>query len=224
MTDEAALLAAILAHPDEDTPRLMFADWLDEHGQPERAEFIRIQCDPTADEVAEDRAAELEERNRVKWLVGLPQFPSTRWEFRRGFPEYLEVTAEVVLSRFESFVRVPSLRSLTVYELSNQTTRDFVSRRWGSTWVALELEEDPSLSHLNPYDSTPAIVAVARSPQFKQLQHLQLSMFDFTQEGVAALASSPHLQYLRRLRLADYADGPLFAPLRERFGDGLVIG
>ena len=45
MSDEAALLAAILAHPDEDTPRLMFADWLDEHGQPERAEFIRVQCE-----------------------------------------------------------------------------------------------------------------------------------------------------------------------------------
>lgn len=42
-TDESALLAAIAAHPDEDTPRLMYADWLDENDQPERAEFIRLQ-------------------------------------------------------------------------------------------------------------------------------------------------------------------------------------
>ncbi len=41
MNDEAALLAAIVADPREDTPRLVFADWLDENGQPERAEFIR---------------------------------------------------------------------------------------------------------------------------------------------------------------------------------------
>ena len=41
MSDEKALLAAIWEHPHEDTPRLMYADWLDEHGQPERAEFIR---------------------------------------------------------------------------------------------------------------------------------------------------------------------------------------
>lgn len=34
-TDESALLAAIAAHPDEDTPRLMYADWLDENDQPE---------------------------------------------------------------------------------------------------------------------------------------------------------------------------------------------
>src|SRR3954468_16567623 len=103
MSDESALLAAILAHPDEDTPRLMYADWLQENGQPERAEFIRIQCDPTADEAAEDRAAELEERNRVKWLAGLPQRPGARWEFRRGFPQYLDASGERFLERYEAF-------------------------------------------------------------------------------------------------------------------------
>ena len=36
------LLAAIIAHPDEDTPRLMYADWLQENGDLERAEFIRL--------------------------------------------------------------------------------------------------------------------------------------------------------------------------------------
>jgi len=42
--DEAALFAAICDAPDDDAPRLIYADWLDEHGDPERAEFIRIQC------------------------------------------------------------------------------------------------------------------------------------------------------------------------------------
>lgn len=45
MTDGNALLAAILANPDEDTPRLVYADWLQENGQDERAEFIRVQCE-----------------------------------------------------------------------------------------------------------------------------------------------------------------------------------
>lgn len=45
MSDERALIAAILTHHDEDTPRLMYADYLDENGQPERAEFIRVQCE-----------------------------------------------------------------------------------------------------------------------------------------------------------------------------------
>src|SRR5579883_797347 len=35
-------MAAIIAHPDEDTPRLMYADWLQENGDQTRAEFIRF--------------------------------------------------------------------------------------------------------------------------------------------------------------------------------------
>src|SRR5678815_2596982 len=44
MTDEPAFIRAVLDCPHDDTPRLVYADWLDEHGQPERAEFIRVQC------------------------------------------------------------------------------------------------------------------------------------------------------------------------------------
>src|SRR4051794_27836662 len=110
MRDEAALLAAIAAHPDEDTPRLMYADWLDEHGRSDRAEFIRLQCDPGAGETAVERAEELEDRNRAKWLAGLPQFPGARWEFRRGFPEYLDAPAWLFLDRYDAFARVPWLR------------------------------------------------------------------------------------------------------------------
>jgi len=45
VSDREALLAAIKAHPDADTPRLMFADWLEEHGEGERAAFIRLQIE-----------------------------------------------------------------------------------------------------------------------------------------------------------------------------------
>lgn len=41
---EAAFLVDILAHPEDDTPRLIYADWLEEHGAEERAELIRVQC------------------------------------------------------------------------------------------------------------------------------------------------------------------------------------
>jgi uncharacterized protein (TIGR02996 family) len=43
MSDAAALLKATVAHAAWDTPRLAFADWLDEHGEADRAEFIRVQ-------------------------------------------------------------------------------------------------------------------------------------------------------------------------------------
>lgn len=47
-SDRSNLLAAIRANPADDTPRLVFADWLDEHGDEgnrPRAEFILAQID-----------------------------------------------------------------------------------------------------------------------------------------------------------------------------------
>lgn len=40
-----AFMADIIANPERDDVRLIFADWLDDHGEPERAEFIRVQCE-----------------------------------------------------------------------------------------------------------------------------------------------------------------------------------
>jgi uncharacterized protein (TIGR02996 family) len=45
MTEREALVAAIAADPKDDTPRLIFADWFQENGEDDRAEFIRLQCD-----------------------------------------------------------------------------------------------------------------------------------------------------------------------------------
>jgi uncharacterized protein (TIGR02996 family) len=42
-SQQAAFLAAIHDDPENDGTRLVFADWLEEHGDP-RAEFIRVQC------------------------------------------------------------------------------------------------------------------------------------------------------------------------------------
>ena len=43
--DDLAILAAVCAAPDDDTPRLVYADWLQEQGEEARAEFIRVQCE-----------------------------------------------------------------------------------------------------------------------------------------------------------------------------------
>lgn len=45
MTDCDAMLAAILSDPADDLPRLMYADWLDENGESERSEFVRVQVE-----------------------------------------------------------------------------------------------------------------------------------------------------------------------------------
>lgn len=41
VSDESAFLASIQANPKDDAPRLIFADWLDEHGREVEATSIR---------------------------------------------------------------------------------------------------------------------------------------------------------------------------------------
>ena len=48
MTDEDELLEAICAEPDRDEPRIVYADWLEQQGDP-RGEFIHAQCTPGRD-------------------------------------------------------------------------------------------------------------------------------------------------------------------------------
>ena len=43
MTQLDAFLQAVKDDPDDDAPRLLLADWLEEQGEP-RGEFIRVQC------------------------------------------------------------------------------------------------------------------------------------------------------------------------------------
>ena len=40
------LLSRIIADPDDDQPRLVYADWLDDHGHAEHAEHVRLCCQP----------------------------------------------------------------------------------------------------------------------------------------------------------------------------------
>ena len=43
MAQDQDFLSVIIDHPNDDGSRLVYADWLEEHGDPARAEFIRLQ-------------------------------------------------------------------------------------------------------------------------------------------------------------------------------------
>lgn len=223
MSDEDALLAAILADPDEDTPRLVYADWLQEHGDADRAEFIRLQCRNSAfhpdeiDPADEEREAVLEERHHGKWLAGLPQFPGAHWHFLRGFAESLEVVAELFLERYESFARVPFLRAVCLVVCHPYLAADFANRDWNPNWVEVELH---GTNVAGGADRT--ATAFAATSQARQLRSLWFLDYVFGADAVAALAASPYLDGLRRLGVPGRRQSPLYAPLRERFGARLV--
>lgn len=45
MSERDALYRAVCSNPHDNTPRLVLADYLEEYGEPERAEFIRVQIE-----------------------------------------------------------------------------------------------------------------------------------------------------------------------------------
>ncbi|HJZ93342.1 MAG TPA: TIGR02996 domain-containing protein [Gemmataceae bacterium] len=69
------LLRAICETPDDDAPRLVYADWLEEHGDADRAEFIRMHVQLARDPYApglEQRCEELFRQHWPRWVAELP--------------------------------------------------------------------------------------------------------------------------------------------------------
>lgn len=132
------LLKAVVASPDDDLPRLVAADWLEEHGEPERAEFIRVQI-----ERAKADRPELAVREQALWnnpllgwqwaveacpsLAGFA-FDTTagsslramrvngaeRVQFRRGFPFRIACTADEWLRYGRGIVPRQPVRELAL--------------------------------------------------------------------------------------------------------------
>lgn len=116
-----ALLEACRWAPDDDAPRLVWADAVGG----ERGELVVLQCDlargdlpPAAAAARRRRERELLSRHGTAWS-GFADIPVVRAELRRGFVEAIEVPASVFASHGEDFIRrAPLLRTLTATGLS----------------------------------------------------------------------------------------------------------
>jgi uncharacterized protein (TIGR02996 family) len=73
-----ALLEEARLTPDDDGPRLVLADWLEDHGEAARAEFVRLQCHHPRQAAAQERCQALLNRHGGCWLG-----PLWRWHDRR---------------------------------------------------------------------------------------------------------------------------------------------
>lgn len=103
MTLEDAFLLAILDDPADDFPRLAYADWLEERGDP-RGEFIHVQCllaampaDDPGRPPLQQRERELLDRHQAEWLAALGP-PACRGVFRRGFLDEVTISAAAYLA------------------------------------------------------------------------------------------------------------------------------
>ena len=178
-----ALLAACKAQPEEDAPRLVLADCLEEHGQPERAEHIRLQLqlarlpdwELTPAEVEHrieelvHRERELEERHSGAWIGALADLLKCRY-FQRG----------LLAGRLREFPpEGDPLAGLAAV----------------AAW--------PWLEYLQVADRLVAqdVARLANSPHLADLSALELLDNGLDDEGAATLAASPYLANLTSLSL-----------------------
>ncbi len=147
MTDGDALLREILAYPGDDFRRLVFADWLDEAGDAERAALIRIQIE--LNRVASVELFATEQRllgpigdrvwqRRREWALPatmLKQWPADvgGWEWHRGFPEVWHCPMALWEAHGASLVTVCPVRRVVLIDCEPQSSLSN-SRASKRTW------------------------------------------------------------------------------------------
>jgi uncharacterized protein (TIGR02996 family) len=213
MSDREALLLGIRTAPDDDLPRLAYADWLEENGDPDRAEYIRLQCrlakldsDEYDHQPLQVRAWKLEEANRQRWQAELPVLRGIQWDSyrRRGLVE------SVSASSYKAFVtHAGAIRqAIHLRGLSLDLASGFRTFRAPECLAGLEELWLWGRGGLHP----DCVRALARCAPLAGLKALYLSGQGVQTEGVVELAGSPHLAWLERLSLnANPATGPMGA-------------
>jgi uncharacterized protein (TIGR02996 family) len=195
-----ALMAEVLANPDDDTPRLILADWLEEHSETDRATFIRLQVkqariEPPSTEhhVLGREAHELLERHCDAWLADLPRGLRSSAQFHRGFVGVLKLTASALLRVSKRVWDRHPIQELALSGVTGQLDR------------VLALSYLPRVRRLLLHAgrfSDSDLASLARCPTLGGLRHL--TILSFNGNAVAqALAANPSLTGLTSLRLDD---------------------
>lgn len=227
---EEAFLADICEHPEDDAPRLIYADWLEDAGKAARAEFIRIQIErarlsgthPRQRDLA-SRESQLLQANEREWREELPRLTGVGWEeFTRGFIEAAFVESAGTYLRYEGHLLSSTpLSRLQIGEIDAAGARQLVRSRGLGRLSELNLGNNPTLGRglrelagaeqltnltglLLHYNSLGEEVTVlAESPYLGNLKELYLSGNQLTDATVATLARSLTMPRLEQLDLRD---------------------
>jgi uncharacterized protein (TIGR02996 family) len=135
MNDFQALYASICANPDEDTPRLMLADYLDELGDAAsafRADFIRTHCqfaraEPGSPEWRElntrwlslhSKGMKQHEKEKLPWVAHLKGRVKA-WSFERGFVGHLTLFSKRFVTEGNKYFEQDPIRSVKFVKLTS---------------------------------------------------------------------------------------------------------
>jgi uncharacterized protein (TIGR02996 family) len=223
MSDEFALLAAIRAHPEEDTPRLVYADWLDEQGgesNTDRAEYIRLEIDfarafpekrwSKAKDEARKRPRQLFAKHCRDWypelygrkniLRGGRAYPSVA----RGFPYRLLCQSAKLLDIGERVMQLAPITVVGFRSFDDGALRRLVRSPWVRGVRDLNLD-----SYSNAPDWTP----LADCPYFPELTEIVPYGGYLNKAGAARIAAANPFPKLRRFSVSMSIDGDALTAL-----------
>jgi len=198
--EERAFFDRIRDEPADDGPRLIYADWLEENGQPDRAEFVRLQVaierlpddDPRRSELR-DRERMLREANEARWSAHLAPLV-TGWEFRRGVIDSVSVDTNQFLAAGAAIFELAPVRKVRFFDVGGRLTK---------------LVQSPLLSHIRELDlsgndlGNRGPILLSKSKYLTRLDALDLSFNEFGDKGLEALANSPIFGKLESLQITD---------------------
>lgn len=195
MRDVAPFLRAILDHPDDDAPRLVLADFLEERGSAQ-GEFIRIQCERSRLNADDPRYATLVRREEQllrahgpDWLRPMhalleperrfPGLPLQHAEFRRGLVEAVRVDAQAFHRHADDLMSLGPVREVC---------------------LVVMVEDAAKTNRL--------LTVLAALDCWRQVEVLGLRLWTWTDAVVDRFLGHAALPRLRELRLYGHLIGP----------------
>jgi uncharacterized protein (TIGR02996 family) len=288
-TEAQDLIAGVIERPDDESPRLVYADWLIEKGDA-RGEFISMQVALARRGLDPQRRLEFKKRcAQLEVSVAAWRAPAGDLQvvFRRGFIEEVTGDAGIFLKQADALFAAEPVRRVTLDGLDEAQARQIARAPWLSRlrhltvrrpskdrdaashilaaatglrgfsatggagaetaagigrsrsrfhWVTLTsnavgdegvkrlctaaLGECRALYLTRADLSDEGVTALASSPHVAALEHLSLNFNELGAGAVTALVESEHLAKLRRLEVenSELSDDDI-GRLRERFGD-----
>ncbi len=213
---ENPFLREVIEHPDDDEVRLIYADFLEEQGDP-RGEFIRVQCEldkmPLYDPRRQDllsHSTQLLRDHESQWAEELQQ-DVKKISFRRGFIATVTVLARRFAAEGDSLFDSTPIDWLRLNRLGG------AGERLAESDALLRLRRLDLCGLRIPIDD---LTAVLKSPKLQNLVGLNLNYAatSYSSDLGEALVQSAMRESLEHLELLDAMTHPLLVGLSS--GEG----